>query len=82
MCSFTEPYPIHPNRGIAPPRFRTAEDGQLFLDCLAASKPFPAEKWIHPYAVTNGVAHINREYSEAPFELRYLVGEPDRIVTA
>ena len=57
---------------IVPLRFRTAEDGALFMECLTQKKKFPEDKWIYPYRVVDGVAVVNKEYADAPFELRYL----------
>jgi hypothetical protein len=66
---------------IAPPRFRTMEDAMLFLHCVRTRTDFPPEKWIRPYEEINGLATISREYREAPFEARYIVGPREELVS-
>lgn len=77
------PYPVHPMRGISPPRFTTEEDAKLFMECLMSSRKYPKEKWIHPFKVLpNGDATINPDYANALFELSYSYGPTPRIVDA
>lgn len=77
------PHPIHANNQIATPRFATYEDAMLFMDCLAASKQYPQEKWIYPYKqLPNGDAIVNPEYANAPYELTYLIDKTPTVVDA
>lgn len=57
---------------IFPPRFRTQEDGELYLQCVLNKQKFPVEKWIHPLRVMDGKAVTTQEYKEAPFEVAYI----------
>jgi hypothetical protein len=53
----------------------------LFLHCVRTRTDFPPEKWIRPYEEINGLATISREYREAPFEARYIVGPREELVS-
>lgn len=66
--------------GIAPPRFETIEDGQLFMECMRDGKPFPKEKWIQPYALVDGKGVINKRYAEAPYEIGYFIQQTPTVV--
>lgn len=63
---------------IAPPRFRTIENARLFEKCLADRTPFPADKWVCPYKLVDGVAIVNPEYRDAPYEMGYFFKAVDR----
>lgn len=57
---------------ITPPRFRSREDAELFMECLRTGERFPIERWVWPYEVVGGCSVMSREYKDAPFELGYL----------
>lgn len=73
-------FPIHANSGIAPPRFRTKEDAELFMECLKLRNPFPQEKWVHPYELKGKMCTVSDDYKNAPFELKYFYGSPETVV--
>ena len=59
-------------KDLTPPRFRTAEDAKLYMECFQMSNPFPAEKWIHPYILMGDASVQNPEYRDAPYEVGFL----------
>jgi hypothetical protein len=67
---------------MAKPRFRNLEDANLFMECLGSHREFPLEKWVPPYQIVNGVANISKDYAQAPYELGYVIGPTEKLVTA
>jgi hypothetical protein len=57
---------------LYPPRFKTSEDGALFLKCCQNKEHFPPEKWIHPVIVIGGKAVENPAYRDAAFQVEYV----------
>ncbi len=58
---------------FCPPRFKTQEDGFLFMECMRDKKPFPAEKWIPVYRLDEqGNSVETEEYKAAPFQVNYI----------
>src|SRR5205814_2060469 len=65
----------------APPRFETAEDGHLFIECMTHHTHFPEDKWIHPYRINGeGRAVVNKRYEDAQYELGYFVHAATKLV--
>lgn len=56
-----------------PQRFRTAEDADLFQECLDKNQPFPEDKLIRPFVKhSSGTITWNPEYQNAPFEMTFI----------
>lgn len=58
---------------LYPPRFRSLEDAEFFMECYRSGWRFPPEKMIHPFLTINGVCCVNEEYQYAPFELSFTI---------
>ncbi len=57
---------------ICPPRFRTRADAMLFMECVRDKKPFPKEKWVHPFMLQGDMIVRNPEYRDAAYEEVFL----------
>ena len=57
---------------ISPPRFKTIDDGLLFMECVRDKKPFPRPLWVHPFKMNGNICMENPEYKNAQYEARYV----------
>jgi len=73
MHSYKLPYP---------PRFRTYEDGKLFLKCCQDDTLYPEENVIMPFIFNGEKQVVNPEYLVAPYEVGYFIQghEPETLV--